>query len=182
LFYLLSQHPEVEERLLDEVESVAPGRPLTAEDADRMPFTEQVISETLRLYPPVYATIREADRDHDVAGFHIPAGTRLVVNIRGLHRDPGAWPDPERFDPDRFAGGADDRHRFQFIPFLGGPKKCLGDHFAMLEMRLTVPTLLRSLRFRYAGPPHPKPVAGFTLSTDGGMWMEVRPRTSSGGH
>jgi cytochrome P450 len=176
LFSLLARHPEVEARVLAEIEEVAGERALTVEDTERMPFTEQVISETLRLYPPVYLTIREADEDLEVEGIDIPAGTRLVVNIRGLHLDPRAWVEPERFDPDRFATNAG-RHRFQFIPFLGGPRKCLGDHLALLEMRMTVPTLVRRLRFEQVG--EPRPVAGFTLATDGGMWMRVSPRVRS---
>lgn len=176
LFHLLATHPAAEERVLAEVEAAAPGgRPLTVDDVERMPFTQNVINETLRLYPPVYLTIREADEDFAVAGVHIPAGTRLVINIRGLHLDPRAWADPHEFRPERFEGESD-RHRFQFIPFLGGPKKCLGDTFAMLEMRLTVPTLLRRLHFEYVGPPDPRPVAGFTLATDGGMLMRVASR------
>lgn len=176
LFHLLATHADVERRMLDEIDEVAPeGRPLTVDDVERMPFTHNVINETLRLYPPVYLTIREADVESDVAGVHIPAGTRLVINIRGLHLDAGAWGDPHVFRPERFEEQSN-RHRFQFMPFLGGPKKCLGDTFAMLEMRLTVPTLLRRLRFEYAGPPSPRPVAGFTLATDGGMRMTVTSR------
>lgn len=174
LLYLLSTHPEVEERLRAEMATVLGDRDPTVEDLDRMPYLDQVVQETLRLYPPVFLTIREADVEHRVGGLPIPAGTRLVVNIRGLHHDPVAWPDPERFLPDRFGpGAAAGRHRFQFIPFLAGPKKCLGDHFAMLEMRLVVPTLLRRLRLGYAGDRPPRPRAGFTLSVDGGMPMEV---------
>jgi cytochrome P450 len=176
LLHQLAHNPDIEARLLDEIETVSPdGGPLTVEDVERMPFTNHVISETLRLYPPVYLTIRESDEAFDVDGLHIPAGTRLVINIRGLHRDPAAWDDPLCFDPDRF-DRPHDRHRFQFLPFLGGPRKCLGDHFAMLEMRLTVPTLLRRLRFEYVGPPNLEPVAGFTLATPGGMRMRAHPR------
>ncbi len=126
----------------------------------------------MRLYPPVYLTIREADETFTVNGVEIPAGTRLVINIRGLHLDPSAWEEPLRFDPDRFAGTSD-RHRFQYIPFLDGPKKCLGDHFAMMEMRLTIPTLLQRLRFEYAGGAPPAPKSGFTMSVDNGMPMRV---------
>lgn len=176
LFHLVATHPDVEGRMLDEIERVAPGgRALDVEDVESMPFTNNVINETLRLYPPVYLTIREADEDFEVAGHHIPVGARLVVNIRGLHLDPVAWGDPEAFRPERFEEPSD-RHRFQFIPFLAGPKKCLGDTYAMLEMRLTVPTLLRRLRFEYVGEPDPRPAAGFTLATDGGMPMRVLPR------
>ncbi len=173
LLYLLSIHPEVEARLRREMADVLGDRDPTPADVEEMPYLDRVVCETLRLYPPVFLTLREADVTHRVGDLTIPTGTRLVINIRGLHLDPAAWPDPERFDPDRFAPGAGSRHRFQFIPFLAGPRKCLGDHFAMLEMRLVVPTLLRRLRLRYAGERPPRPRAGFTMSVDGGMPMSV---------
>lgn len=172
LLYLLSSHPDIELRVRDEIESVLGDRRIEVEDLDAMPVTHNVILETMRLYPSVYLTIREADADSTIGDVRIPAGTRLVINIRGLHLDPAAWHDPMRFDPDRFAR-PNDRHRFQYIPFLDGPKKCLGDHFAMMEMRLTIPTLLQRLRLEYRGDRPPRPVSGFTLSVDNAMPMRV---------
>lgn len=172
LLYLLSTHPEIEARVRGEISEVVGDRRITVDDLDRMPFVERVILETMRLYPAVYLTIREADVAHTVSGVEIPEGTRLVINIRGLHRDPVAWRDPDHFEPDRF-GSQDGRHRFQYIPFLDGPKKCLGDHFAMMEMRLTIPTLLQRLRFEYVGEKPPEPEAGFTMSVDNGMPMRI---------
>lgn len=172
LLYLLSSHPDIEGQVRNEIESVLGDRRIEVEDLDAMPVTHNAILETMRLYPPVYLTIREADADFTVGDVRIPAGTRLVINIRGLHLDPAAWHDPMGFDPDRFARPSD-RHRFQYIPFLDGPKKCLGDHFAMMEMRLTIPTLLQRLRFEYSGERPPQPVSGFTLSVDNGMPMRV---------
>ena len=173
LLYLLSRHADIEHEVRAEIDDVLGDRRVTVSDLDRMPVTENVILETMRLYPPVYLTIRESDADVTVAGIEIPAGTRLVINIRGLHLDPSAWDEPMRFDPGRFDGSGD-RHRFQYIPFLDGPKKCLGDHFAMMEMRLTVPTLLQRLRFEYAGEHEPRPNSGFTMSVDNGMPMAVQ--------
>jgi cytochrome P450 len=180
LIYEVSRHPPVEQRLLEEFADVLAGRDPTMDDLAAMPYTERVILETLRLHPPVYLTIREADVDQQLDGFHIPRGTRLVLNIRGLHRDPAAWTDPDRFDPDRFAPErSSDRHRFQYLPFLDGPKKCLGDTFAMTEMRLVVPVLLGALRFVYEAPEPPEPFAGFTLAVRNGLPMKVRSRMAS---
>ena len=171
----IAAHPEVEERVVEEVDSVLGDRDPTVDDLDAMPYTNRVISETMRLHPAVYVTIREADRDHEVEGVRIPAGTRLVINIRGLHRDPAAWgDDAAMFEPDRF-DDEDERHRFQFIPFLAGPKKCLGDTFAMTEMRLTIPTLLRRVRIRPTAG-RPAAVGGFTMSMDGGFPVSVTRR------
>lgn len=175
--YLLDRHPGVRDRLFEEIDAVLGNRRITVDDLDAMPYTDQVIQETMRLYPSVYLTIREADREMTAGDVTIPKGARLVVNIRGLHLDPAAWEAPERFDPDRFeAGSGEGRHRFQHIPFLAGPKKCLGDHFAMMEMRLAIPTLLQRLRFSYDGERVPSPEAGFTLSVDNGMPMQAHRR------
>lgn len=170
----LTAHPDVEARLLDEIDTVLGDREATIHDLERMPYTDRVIQEAMRLHPAVYLTIREADVEHRVGDLTIPVGTRLVINIRGLHMDPSAWDQPDRFDPDRFEADGG-RHRFQFIPFLAGPKKCLGDSFAMTEMRLVLPTLLRRLRVRpTAGMP--TEVGGFTLAMDGGFPVVVEKR------
>ncbi len=177
LFALLAEHPDVEARLLDELGRVLGDRDPEMGDLTDLTYADQVIQETMRLYPPVYVTLREADADYTVGGIDLPTGTRFIINIRGLHWDPTAWDHPERFDPDRFDPAVDHgRHRFQFIPFLAGPKKCLGDTFAMTELRLVVPMLLRRIRFTSTGP-RPEPTAGFTLSYPNGMPMQAAART-----
>lgn len=177
LFYLLTQHLEVKARLVDEVDRVLGDRPIALEDLDRMPYTEQVINETMRLYPPVYVTLREADEDDTYGAWEIPRGTRFVLNIRGLHRDPALWDEPERFDPGRFAperGAA--RHKFAFLPFIAGPRKCIGDSFAMMEMRLIVPTVLQRFRLHYAGNGPPVERPSFVMEAAEGMPVRVEKR------
>lgn len=174
LFYLLSQHPEAERRVRAEARAAGDREPGPA-DLERMPYTERVILETLRLYPPVYITLREADAPHRVAGYDVPAGTRFAVNIRGLHRAPALWgDDADRFDPDRFGPerGAG-RHKFAYIPFLAGPKRCLGDAFAMLEMQLAVATLCRWATLSFAGAAPPIEQPGFTMHPRGVIPMRV---------
>lgn len=175
LFYLLSRHPEVERRVRAEVRAAVGDRAPSPADLDRMPYTERVILETLRLYPPVYVTLREADAPHQVAGYDAPAGTRFAINIRGLHRAPAHWGRdadqfaPDRFGPERSAG----RHRFAFIPFLAGPKKCLGDAFAMLEMQLAVATVCGQTTLSFAGAAAPVEQPGFTMHPRGAITMRV---------
>lgn len=172
LFYLLSQHPEVEARLRDEIAAVCANRLPTLNDLPHMPYTQQVISETLRLYPPVYVTLREADADDQFGDYPIAKGTHFVLNIRGLHRDPRYWDNPEQFNPDRFTPEqAKARDNFAFIPFLSGPKKCIGDSFAMMEMQLVVPTILQQHRLHYAQPTPPIEKAGFVMEANGGIEM-----------
>lgn len=176
LFYLLSQHPEVEERLVGEITAVCPNRSPTLTDLPHMPYTQQVITETLRLYPPVYVTLREADADDQFGPYHIAKGTHFVLNIRGLHRDPRFWEAPEQFNPDRFAPEqGKTRPNPAFIPFLSGPKKCIGDSFAMMEMQLVVPTILQQHRLRYQRPAPPVETAGFVMEAEGGIEMIVNP-------
>lgn len=175
LLYTLSQHPSIEAQLREEMDTVLNGRPATLADLPHMPLTERVILETLRLYPPVYLTIREADEDDQFGDYIIPKGTSFVVNIRGMHRSAAHWDEPDRFDPDRFlpqrsAG----RHKFAYLPFLQGPRKCMGDSFAMMEMQLVLPTLLQAAQFGYTQPQPPTAVASFVLETKGGLPMQVR--------
>lgn len=173
LLYTVSQNAEVEQKLSKEVDSVLNGRLPTLEDIDNMPYTHQLIQETLRVYPTVYLTLREAESDDTIGNYAIPANTQLVINIRGIHRDPAHWEQPDRFWPERFTEENNQtRHKFAYIPFLAGPKKCIGDAFAMLEMRLVIPTIIQRTRLRYAADKPPKERAGFVMDTDRPVWME----------
>lgn len=177
LLYLLTLHPDAERRLRAETDRVVGDRAIRADDLGEMPYTDWAIQEAMRLYPAVYVTLREADSDGVYERYQYPKGTRFLINIRGLHRDPAAWDAPNEFRPERFDPAAGtNRHRFQYIPFLGGPKKCLGDGFAMTELRLVVPTLLRHLRFSYAGDRPVRERASFTMGPDNGVPMLVERR------
>lgn len=173
-FYRLTQHPEVEARVLQEVETALNGRLPTLEDLPNMPYIDRVLQEVLRLHPPVYATVREAEEDEQFGGYDIPAKTKFLLNIRGLHVNGRYWQDPHTFDPDRFSPERSaDRHKYAFQPFISGAKKCIGDNFAMMEMRLIVPTILQQTRLRYAGTTPPKAVAGFVMETEGEVLVEA---------
>ena len=148
LFYVVATRDDIRSKLLAEIEAVLGDRLPTLADLDEMPYTQRLIQETLRFYPSVYVTLREAEEDDTLGTVDIPAGTQLIMNIRGLHRDPRYWPRPNDFDPERFLPeNSADRHKFAYQPFISGPKKCIGDAFAMMEMRLVVPTLLQKIGF-----------------------------------
>lgn len=152
LFYFVSTHPEVEARLRDEVETVLQGRPPTAADVSRLPYLNMVILETLRLRPPVFVMLREADKADDFGGYHVPAGTQIFLNVAALHRDPRYWATPEAFNPDHFTAEAKaQRPHGAFTPFSIGPRKCLGDGLALLEMNLIVPLILQRYQLSYSG-------------------------------
>lgn len=176
LFYMVSQHPHVERTLRAEIAQVLRGRPPTLADLPNMPYTECVINEVLRLYPPVYVTIREADEADTFADYDIAKGTRFMLNIRGLHRSAQHWQRPAEFDPTRFLPeNSQKRHKWAFMPFLGGPKKCLGDVFAMIEMQLIVPTILQRYRLHYTGTTPPKEAPSFVMhpAAEIGMRLEA---------
>jgi cytochrome P450 len=147
-FYLLSQHPEVEARLLEELTGVlgAPGnedvRLPCWDDLPRLEYTRRVFAEAMRLYPPAWATARLAIHDDEIAGARIPAGSGVIVSPYVTHRDARFWPEPARFDPDRFTEAAEaGRPKFAYFPFGGGPRRCIGEPFAWMEGQLLVAAL-----------------------------------------
>jgi cytochrome P450 len=121
----------------------------------------------MRLYPPVYSMERMTEADVVVSGHRIPANTKVVVAPWVTHRHPEFWPDPERFDPDRFLG-QQDRPRYAYFPFGGGPRSCIGEHFALLEMTVLLSALLA--RYRVAAPDErPEVVPMVTLRPAGAV-------------
>jgi cytochrome P450 len=147
-FYQLSHNPAVEEKLLAELNTVL-GDPQTDaarlpkwEDLPKLEYTRRVFAEAMRLYPPAYATARIAKHDDEIAGCCIPAGSTLIVSQYVTHRDPRFWPDPQRFDPDRFSPEAEaERPKFAYFPFGGGPRRCIGEPFAWMEGQLLLATI-----------------------------------------
>ena len=146
---LLARHPEVETRLHAEIDAVLGDRAATFDDLRDLPFTRQVFSEALRLYPPAWAISRLAVRDTVLGGHRIPAGSILTISPYVLHHDVRLWAHPEAFDPDRFAPEADvKRHKFAFLPFSAGPRGCIGEQFAWMEGVLVLATLARRWKLR----------------------------------
>ena len=149
-WYALSQNPQAEARLHAELDEVLEGgRAARFEDLARLRYTESVVCESMRLYPPTWRLVRRAVRDFEVGGYTVPAGALVVVCQYAMHRDPRFFPDPERFDPERFAPEAKAaRPPYSFFPFGGGPRRCLGESFAMTEAVLLLATLARRWRVR----------------------------------
>jgi cytochrome P450 len=146
-WYLISQHPDVEARLHAELDRVLHRRTPTAADLVHLPFTEMVVREAMRLYPPAAGFAREPIEDVTIGGYTVPRGSLVTVNIYALHRDPRFFEEPERFDPERFATGWEDRiPRYAYLPFGGGPRVCIGNGFATMEARLILATVARRWR------------------------------------
>ncbi len=142
--FLLASHAAARQRVRDEVAAVLGGRRPTAEDVPRLVVTRMVIEEAMRLYPPIWAIPRQAVHEDEIGGYRIPAGTTVAVCPFVTHRHPDVWERPETFDPDRFTPECVVRRpKYAYFPFLGGPHQCIGNEFAMLEMRLIVAMIVR---------------------------------------
>jgi cytochrome P450 len=176
-WYLLSQHPEIYARMQAEGDSVLAGRVPTLADLPNLPYTLQVFKETLRLYPPVYASTRRAISSVRLGGYHIPKGASVVISPYTLHRRAKFFPDPECFDPERFAPEQEQTiPRYAYLPFGVGSHICLGMHVALLEGHLILATLAQRVRFEFvgSGPIEPEPL--LTLRPKGAVWMRVQRR------
>lgn len=172
--YHLGLFPDVQERVLAERQAVLGSQPPDAENVEKLTFLGQVIDETLRLYPPIHVGNRLALEDLEFQGYRIPAGSRVMYSIYLTHRHPAYWPDPNRFDPDRFA--PEIRHLpYTFVPFGGGPRNCIGAFFARVEARIVLAYLLGRFRFVLLEP-RVHMHMGATLEPRPGVRMRVVPR------
>ena len=176
-FYLLSKHPDVEAQLLEELQRELGGRPAVSADLPRLPYLKQVVQESMRVLPPVWAIARRSARDEVFGGYHVPAGSYLMISQWTLHRHEEFWPDPERFDPDRFnPQRTDSRHSYCYLPFAAGPRTCIGASMAMLEIQLVLANLLQRFRFEVAPGHRIEPSARVTLKPKYGMPMRITRR------
>ena len=175
--YLLSQHPEVRTRLEREIDEVLGGRLPTYEDVPRLVYTGQVLQESMRLFPPAFALLREARAESTLGRWRVPAGAHVLLAVYHLHHDPRQHPEPERFLPERFAPEAvSGMHPGSYLPFGAGTRVCIGKRFAQLEATLLLATVCQSLRFELVQPHPPARAADITLAPRGGLAMRVERR------
>ncbi|HEX7736877.1 MAG TPA: cytochrome P450 [Ktedonobacteraceae bacterium] len=147
-WYLLCKHPEMYQKVRHEVDSVLQGRTPTYADLEQLPYCLQVLKEAIRLYPPAYATCRRALDDIEIDGYCVPRGWAVLLVPYTLHRREDAFPQPERFDPERFAPAREKQlPRYAYVPFGAGPRVCLGLHFSLLEGHLLLATLAQRVSF-----------------------------------
>ncbi|WGI22392.1 cytochrome P450 [Amylibacter sp. IMCC11727] len=172
--YLCAFDPKVQEKLRAESQSVLNGRTATYDDVTKMPYCEQVIKETLRLYPPAAFLSRTAQDADTLCGRNIKPKDTVMLPVYALHRNELLWDDPDTFDPDRFGKGAE-YDRFSWLPFGDGPRVCIGSHFAMIEAQIILSTLISRFKFERIPGKDPKPVLVVTLRPEGGVPLKVTP-------
>ncbi|MBZ5694214.1 MAG: cytochrome P450 [Acidobacteriia bacterium] len=176
-WYALSQNPAAEARLHEELQGVLGGRPMEAADFPRLPYLQAVMNEVLRLYPPAYIMAREAVEPCEIGGYELRPGSTIIFSQWVMHRDPRFYDDPEAFRPERWLDGLQDRlPPGAYFPFGDGPRRCIGQGFALLEAAIVIGTLAQKFRFRLV-PGHPVvPEPLVTLRPRHGIHMTLHAR------
>jgi len=177
-WYALSQNPAAEARLHEELDSVLAGRPVEAADLGRLPYLQAVMNESLRLYPPAYIMARETIEPCEIGGYEFRPGSTIIFSQWVTQRDPRYYDDPDAFRPERWLDGlASQLPAGAYFPFGDGPRRCIGQGFALLEAAIVIGTLARKFRFRLV-PGHPvvaEPLV--TLRPRHGIQMTLHART-----
>jgi cytochrome P450 len=178
-WYLLAKYPEVEEKLHAELDAVLGGRPPSAADLPKLQYTDRVIRETLRLYPPAWRIFRRTEEPLEVGEYVLPAGANIVLSQWVTQRDPRWFSEPDRFHPDRWSEeSAAKLPRFAYFPFGGGPRVCIGAGFAMMEATLLLATIAQAFRMRLAPGQRIEPLASITLRPKNGIHVELEERAA----
>jgi cytochrome P450 len=177
-FYLLDGNRGALARLEAELADVLGGRTPQVADLSHLRYTGMVLQEAMRLYPPVWIISRVALADDEIGGYHIAAGTLVLVSPYALHRKPECWDDADEFRPERFSPETSEgRHPFAFFPFSGGPRQCIGKSFATVETQLVLATVAQSLRLRVVPGHHIEPEALVTLRPRYGLRVTLQERS-----
>ena len=178
IWYLLSRHSAVDDKLAAELGSAPEHGSLEIDELPKFTYTRQVIEETMRLYPPGWLMTRKAVKDDALGEYFVPAGTEIYIAPYLIQRHPALWEDPARFDPERF--GPDQsrgRHPLAMLPFSAGPRNCIGEFFARIEMQIHLMTIARRLRLRYTETTPPELDAGVNLRSRYDFMMTPELRT-----
>jgi len=175
--YLTSIHPEAADRIRQEGHEVLGEREPTAADYSALAYTRAVIQETMRIYPPIWGLIREAEGDDEIDGKKIEAGDRVVMFAYGAHHDKRFWEAPEEFRPERWMGdAAKKRQKYTYLPFGGGRRSCIGGAMSQVENTLALSMLLRRFQPEYSGANTPGISGTVTLTPRGGLMFRVHKR------
>ncbi|MGO0059288.1 cytochrome P450 [Brevibacillus fluminis] len=178
-WYLLSQHPEIEARFHQELDEVLEGRVPAVDDIPHLPYVNQIVQESMRLYPAAWMINREVVEEVEIGGYHFKPGEILMMSQFVMHRDPRFYDEPDRFKPERFDGGdlLKRNPQFAYFPFGGGPRICIGNNFALMESALLLATIGQRFRIsRGENEPAAIPEPVVTLRPKNGMKMTIHQR------
>ena len=179
VWYLLAGHPDVEAKVIEESRRMVPAVSAVGPDAlTGMRYTQQVLEEALRLYPPVWLFTRRACADDELDGYDVPDDTDIYLSPFILHRTASYWPDPERFDPDRFAESRLPKNERPYFPFSLGPRRCLGEYFSFLEMKVHLGLLLPRFRMMRTDENEPGLELAVNLRSASDIWLRPAIRTA----
>jgi cytochrome P450 len=185
-WYLLAQHPEIEAALHAELDEVLAGRSPTLADLPRLQYTEMVVKEAMRMYPPAPSVGRQAIEDVQIGDYLLPKDTLVMIHPHLIHRDPRWWDDPDRFMPERFSPENEAKLRkYAYLPFGGGPRICIGNSFAMMEAVLLLATIAQHYTLELVPGQTITPVAEITLRPHPNIMMTVHervPETTASAH
>lgn len=180
-FYLLARHPDIQAKVIAEIESEIGHRDATSADMPKLQYTQAVITESMRLYPAGWMFGRESTQDCEIKGYHCPKGTQILIAPWVLHRDPRYYDTPEAFRPERWLDGLAQRlPRYAFLPFGGGPRICIGNSLALLETTLSLVTILQRGTLEWRGDHPVQPYPSATLIPQGGVHVAFRRRSGEG--
>src|SRR5262249_53098612 len=178
-FYLLAKNPQAEEKLHTEVDSVLAGRTPTLADLANLPYTEMLVKEAMRLYPPIYAVSRMAIEDTLIGPYTMPKGVVVAIIPYATHHDERWWPESEAFKPERFAPENEaNLNKHAYLPFITGPRVCICQMFAMMEARLLVAMVAQQWRLSLEPGQVVLPDPALTLRPKGGLTLRLHKRQS----
>jgi cytochrome P450 len=180
-WWLVAQNPAVEAKLHAELGTVLAGRAPSLDDLPKLVYTNHIITESLRLYPPAWGTARTAIEDHEIAGYSVPTGSGVSFAQWTVHRDRRWYDAPDEFRPERWEGDLLKRlPRFAYFPFGGGPRQCIGNTFALMETALILATIAQQFRFRLVEGHPVVPLASITLRPRHGIRVLTESRPTKG--
>jgi cytochrome P450 len=176
-WYLLARNPDVENRLVGELQKVLGGRTPAVEDLPKLPYSKMIFEETMRLYPPAWGLPRQSLHPDEIGGYEIPGKALVVVSQYVTHRHPDFWQNPEAFIPERFSPeNSEGRPRFAYFPFGGGARQCIGNQFAIMEAQLILATVAQRYRIQLADDQEVDPDPTFTLRPRNGVKVKLTKR------
>lgn len=181
-WWLLSKHPDVLRRLEAEIDDALNGQRPTFENTRDLDYLTRVINETLRIRPPVWLMSRMPDADDEIGGYHIPAGSQILVSSYVSHHHTDFWDNPDGFDPDRWLPErAEGRPKHAWFPFSGGPHQCIGGYFGLMEMKIVIAMVLQQFELELVPGHRVEAKPGITLGFEHGLQMTLRRRERRAG-